>query len=120
TRPLLDGIVEPQGVELTTMTYKSPERDWRTIRGHEFDAAEVSLGSHVARVSRGYDDMIGIPAYPHRRFRHGFVFVPANSAVRNPAELKNGTIGLRTWANTAAVWMKGILEEHYELPVSSV
>lgn len=120
TRPLLDGTVTPQGVDLTPMRYPSPSRHWRMVRGREFDIAELSLGSYAALRSRGDDELTAIPVFPHRRFRHGYLFASAKAGVREPRELAGAAIGVRSWQTTAGVWLRGILAEHHDLPVGAV
>lgn len=120
TRPLLDGQVVPDGLDLVTMTAPSPQRHWRMLVHREFDMAEMSLGSYVARRSAGHDDLVAVPAFPHRRFRHGYAFVSTASGITRPEELAGQTVGVRSWQTTAGVWLRGILEEHHGLPTQSV
>ena len=120
TRALLDGQVVPAGTELVTMSAPSPQRHWRMLVHREFDVAEMSLGSYVARRSLGQDDLVAIPAFPHRRFRHGYAFVSARSGITRPEELAGHTVGVRSWQTTAGVWLRGILDEHHGLPTESV
>jgi 4,5-dihydroxyphthalate decarboxylase len=121
TRPLLDGAVSPQGVDLVTMTYPSPQRHWRMLVHQEFDIAEMSLGSYVALRSRGQDDIIAVPVFPHRRFRHGYAFVSAaRDEIASASDFAGEQIGVRSWQTTAGVWLRGILAEHHGLPLESV
>jgi 4,5-dihydroxyphthalate decarboxylase len=121
TRPLLDGSVSPQGVDLVTMTYPSPQRHWRMLVHQEFDIAEMSLGSYVALRSRGQDDIVAIPVFPHRRFRHGYAFVSAaRHDITSAAGFAGHSVGVRSWQTTAGVWLRGILAEHHGLPLESV
>jgi 4,5-dihydroxyphthalate decarboxylase len=120
TRALVDGTVTPQGVDLVTMTYASPQRHWRMLKHHEFDISEMSLGSYVAKRSRGDEDLIAIPVFPHRRFRHGYAFLSAAAGVREAADLSGRVVGVRSWQTTAGVWLRGILAEHHGLDTSSV
>jgi 4,5-dihydroxyphthalate decarboxylase len=120
TRPLLDGAVAPQGVDLVGMTYPSPQRHWRMLTNGEFDIAELSLGSYVAARAAGQEDLVAVPVFPHRRFRHGYLFLPAASPVREAKDLAGTTIGVRSWQTTAGVWLRGILAEHHDLPTDSI
>jgi 4,5-dihydroxyphthalate decarboxylase len=112
--------VVPAGTDLVTMSAPSPQRHWRMLIHREFDVAEMSLGSYVARRSLGQDDLVAIPAFPHRRFRHGYAFVSARSGITRPEELAGQTVGVRSWQTTAGVWLRGILDEHHGLPTESV
>ena len=48
-RALKEGIVRPEGIELTVLTDMGPSpRHWRFLRGREFDVAEVSGSGYVA------------------------------------------------------------------------
>lgn len=123
TRPLIDGTVSPSGIDLVVVTCPSPERHWRMMRRREFDACELSLGSYVAERSEYGEDggeLVAVPAFPHRRFRHGYIFVPGASGALAPADLAGGSVGLRTWQTTAGIWMRGMLAEHYGLDLRSV
>ncbi|MPZ86405.1 MAG: 4,5-dihydroxyphthalate decarboxylase [Actinophytocola sp.] len=120
TRPILDGSVRPQGVDLVSTVAASPQRHWRMLKHAEFDVCEMSMGSYVARRSRRMDDLTAVPVFPHRRFRHGYLFVGRDSAVVDPADLVGGAIGLRSWQTTAGIWLRGILADHHGLPVRKV
>lgn len=119
-RPLIDGLVQPQGIELIPTVASSPERHWRMLLHDAFDVCEMSMGSFVALRSRESDRFIGLPVFPHRRFRHSFVFVTGQRPIRSAAELKGGRIGVRSWQTTAGIYMRGFLADDYGLPVSEV
>lgn len=119
TAGLVEGTIVPDGVDPIVLTMHSPERHWRMLRHEEFDVAELSMSSYLVARSRGLP-FIAIPVFPHRRFRHSYIFVRAGSKVERPADLKGGRVGLREFQNTAALWVRGILEEHYGLAVTSV
>lgn len=121
TSALRWGSVRPEGIDLNVVTYPSPERHWRMLRSLEFDACELSLGSYL--LSRRYADeypFTAIPVFPHRRFRHSYMFVPKGSAASDPGDFEGGSIGLKNWQNSAGVWMKGIAADQYGLDLSGV
>lgn len=120
TRPLVDGAVKASGIDVVGLTMASPQRHWRMLMNREFDVAELSLGSYSARVSRGEDDLVAIPAFPHRRFRHGYAFTSTASGIDRPDQLVGKRVAVRNWQTTAGVWLRGILDEYHGLPVESV
>jgi 4,5-dihydroxyphthalate decarboxylase len=120
TEPLLDGSIQPQGVEFRALTMPSPERHWRMLRHREFDVCELSLAGYVRAFAAEPDAWAAIPVFPHRRYRHGYVFVSGPSPVKEPRELAGTVIGLRTWATTAGLWMRGILQDEYGVDLRSV
>jgi len=119
-RGLIDGTVEPEGIDLVTLTLHSPERHWRMMRGQEFDVCELSLASYLMIRDQRSLPFIAIPVFPHRRFRHSYIFVNASAPLKTPRDLEGRKVGIRTWQNTAGLWQRGILEEHYGVDVSSI
>ena len=119
-RPLIDGRVEADGIDLTILTdMDSATRHWRFLRGGEFDAAEVSASSYLA--ARDNDlPFRAIPVFLHRRFRHGFMFVNSDKGIKTPKDLIGSKVGVKTLMTTAVLWMRGILEHEYGVPLKSV
>lgn len=117
TRPLVDGRVRPQGIELKTTVLPSPKRHWQMLREHAFDACEMSMVSFLM-ISERSDDFVGVPIFPHRRFRHSFLFV--GDHIQRPEDLVGARVGSRTFQNTTSVWMRGILQDHYGVPIDSL
>ena len=119
-RPLIDGRVEADGVDLTVLTdMDSATRHWRFLRNNEFDVAEVSASSYLA----AHDTAMpfrAIPVFLHRRFRHGFMFINMGKGITMPADLKGKRIGVKTLMTTAVLWMRGILQSEYGVPLNSI
>jgi 4,5-dihydroxyphthalate decarboxylase len=119
-RGLIDGTVQPEGIDLVTITLHSPERHWRMMRGQEFDACELSLASYLMISDQRSLPFVAIPVFPHRRFRHSYIFVNSAAGLNSPKDLEGRKVGLRTWQNTAALWIRGMLEEHYGVDLTSI
>lgn len=120
-RALLTGEVEVRGVDLITMTDNSPHRHWRMARHGEFHVAEFSMAKVTMLEPGGTGPAaLAIPAFPHRRFRHGFIFVAQSSPLSEPRDLNGRRIGLRSWQNTAGMWVRGMLQDFYGLDLSTV
>ena len=118
-KPLIDGEVVPAGLDLNIITMASPERHGRMIRHEEFDICELSLVSYILAHDQGRA-MTAIPAFPHRRFRHGYMFRRMNCGVEKPADLNGKRVGLDTLQNSAGLWMRGILQDHYGVELKSI
>jgi len=119
-RPLKEGIVQPDGIELTVLTkMDSTTRHWRFLRNQEFDMAEVSWSSYLVARDQGFS-FAAIPVFLHRRFRHGFIFINTSKGITKPADLAGRKIGLKQYQATAIVWMRGILEHEYGVPHKSI
>jgi len=119
-RPLKEGIVRPEGIELTVLTdMAASPRHWRFLRGREFDIAEVSGSGYVAARDRGLP-FRAIPVFPHRRFRHGFIFINTSKGISKPTDLVGRRVGTKGYMFTAGLWMRGILEHDYGVPHKSI
>lgn len=119
-RALKEGTIAPDGVELTVLTaMDSSTRHWRFLRNREFDVAELSASSYMVARDRGLP-FVGLPVFPHRRFRHGFVFVNTGTGIAKPADLVGRRIGVKHYMVTAILWLRGILEHEYGVPHKSV
>jgi len=119
-RALIDGTVQPDGIDLNVLTeMDSTTRHWRFLRNREFDFAEVSCSSYLT--ARDQDlPFDAIPVFLHRRFRHGFIFVNTTKGIRSPKDLAGRKIGLKQFQATAIVWMRGILEHEYGVPLETI
>jgi 4,5-dihydroxyphthalate decarboxylase len=117
---LVRGEVTVQGVDLAVITMSSPERHWRLVRHEEFDVCEFSLASYLPMRDRRSQAFIAIPVFPHRRFRHSYIFVNRDGGIRAPKDLEGKRVGLRTWQTTAGLWTRGILQDHDGVDLRSI
>jgi 4,5-dihydroxyphthalate decarboxylase len=119
TRALMDGSVRPDGVELTYLNLPVEETFFRMLRNREFDVAEMSLSSYTVSMFREPRPFVAIPVFPSRFFRHSSIYINANAGIREPKDLIGKRIGTPEYQMTAPVWIRGILSEHYGVPVDS-
>jgi 4,5-dihydroxyphthalate decarboxylase len=113
TQPLIDGRVEPEGIDLTFIPLRPGETFWRMLNHGEFDVSEMSLSSYTILRSEGDTRFIAIPVFPSRVFRHSAVYLRADSKIETPQDLKGKRIGVADYQMTAAVWVRGFLKSEY-------
>ncbi|HXS40471.1 MAG TPA: hypothetical protein VN766_09825 [Stellaceae bacterium] len=119
-KALQDGRVKPDGIDLTILTdMDSSTRHWRFLRNREFDIAECSCSSYIVARGQGLP-FRAIPVFPHRRFRHGFVFINTGKGIAKPTDLIGKKIGVKSFQVTAVHWLRGILESEYGVPHKSL
>lgn len=118
-RPLWEKAVEPAGIDLNVMAMPSPERHGRMLRHEEFDACELSLVGYLVAHDQGRG-FTAIPAFPHRRFRHGYMVKRTGCGIDQPSDLNGKRVGLDTLQNSAGLWMRGILQDYHGLDLGSV
>ncbi|WP_229120881.1 ABC transporter substrate-binding protein [Halapricum desulfuricans] len=120
-RALLNGEVEPRGIDLTTTVTYPPRRHRRFFRQQEFDICEVCLASYVSsRTNPEAYPFTAIPVFPSRKFRHSFFYKHADADVDGPADLAGKSVGVQSWQTAANVWMRGIAQERYGLDLETV
>ena len=120
TRALADGSVRPDGIDLEYLGLDVEETFFRMLRHREFDVAEMSLSSYAMTVDRGDSPFVAIPVFPSRMFRHGCIFVSAQSGIREARALAGRRIGVPEYQMTAPVWIRGILHDEYGVDPTSV
>jgi 4,5-dihydroxyphthalate decarboxylase len=119
--PLMHGEVEPPGIDLTVVDdLISPQYFERMLEGEAFDVAELSLGTYLAAMERPEYDVTAIPVFPHRRFRHAFLYIRKGSAFETPEDLHGASIGMPNWKFSAGLWLRGILADRHGLDLQSV
>jgi hypothetical protein len=120
TRPLEEGDVRADGIELTYLRLPVEETFFRMLRHREFELAEMSLSSYVVTLQHEPSPFVAIPVFTSRMFRHGSVYCHAQSGIDGPEDLRGKRVGTPEYQLTACVWVRGILAEHYGVPVDSV
>ena len=120
TRALADGSVQPDGIDLNYLDMPVEETFFRMVRFREFDVAEMSLSSYTVSLFKDPSPFIAIPVFPSRFFRHSCIYVSAKAGIKTPKDLIGKKIGVPEYQMTAPVWIRGILSEHYGVPVDSV
>ncbi len=120
THPLIDGIVQPEGISWKiTAHLSSPERHHEMLVNQAFDVSELSLASYFISRERMMN-LRAIPVFPHRHFRHGYIFINRNSGIHKPSDLAGKRVGVRRFQNTASVWVRGILADEYGIDRRSI
>lgn len=118
--PLKDGRVKPEGVNLNFIVLGPEEIFFRMARHQEFDASEMSLASYINGRARGLEDLIAIPAFPSRMFRHSAIFVNTEAGIEKPEDLKGRRVGVGEYQMTAIVWVKGILSDDHGVAANDI
>ncbi len=117
---LRDGRVRPEGVELNWLPLKVEEIFWRQARYREFDVSEMSFSGYVMRRARGQHDLIALPVFLSRSFRHNIVYVNRDAGIDKPEDLAGKRIGVPEYQMTAAVWVRGMLEDEHGVRAQDV
>jgi 4,5-dihydroxyphthalate decarboxylase len=120
TRGLLEGRIQPDGIDLVYLNMPVEETFFRMLRHREFDVSEMSLSSYAVSLSRPERPFVAIPVFPSRFFRHSCIYVNAAAGIREPRDLAGKKVGNPEYQMTAPVWIRGILQDEYGLPPDAV
>lgn len=119
TRPLVDGLVQPDGVELVPTIGHPGEIFWRQLRFEDFDISEMSLSSYLIAKERG-SDLVAIPAFPSRRFFHIELDARGDAGIDEPSKLAGKRIGVPEYQQTAALWLRAVLQHDFGVDPRSI
>src|SRR5436190_14078932 len=117
---LYTGQVKPRGIDLNFIVMDEPRQIFdRMGRNLEFDACEMSSSEVISRLAAGRTEMVALPIFPSRVFRHGFITVNQKK-LQSPADLPGKRIGVPVYTQTAAVFIRGLLHDEYDIDFSGV
>jgi len=118
-RPLMDGTVRPEGIDLVFITgLTNPERHGAMVRNLAFDICELNAPTYLIARDSGVP-ITAIPVFLFRKFRHGNVYVNPRSGIITPKDLIGRRIGCTTMQPASNVWINGILQDSYGVPFRS-
>ncbi|MGA7486480.1 MAG: ABC transporter substrate-binding protein [Xanthobacteraceae bacterium] len=114
------GIVKAEGIDHTWLTLGHHEVFARFTFNREWDVSELSFAKFCAQVTRQRADIIGLPVVCSRLFRFSAFYVNKKSKIMTAADLKGKSIGSPEWAHTAAVYMRGWLNDEHGVGLQDV
>ena len=120
TRALFDGTVPIAGCETICCAMSPEEAFHRAFRYQEFDITELSLSNSMALIAKGANAYVAIPVFPSRLFRHSSIYIRTDRGIERPEDLRGKVIGVPEYAMTAAVWIRGILQDEYGVRAADV
>ncbi|MEE9233238.1 MAG: hypothetical protein V3U07_07255 [Nitrospirales bacterium] len=120
TRALMDGTVQPEGIDLNYLPLSPGEIFWRMLNNEEFDTSEMSLSSYTILRSQDDQRFIALPVFPSRIFRHSCIYIHTAAGIKKPQDLKGKRIGVGDYQMTAAVWVRGLLNHEYQVSIEEL
>jgi 4,5-dihydroxyphthalate decarboxylase len=120
TRPLIDGRVRPDGIDLDIKLLRPRQTFQRMLDDREFHVSELSLASYAALKGRGDCGFVAVPVALSKIFRHSCIYVRTGSGIAAPADLKGKRVGTSQYSSTALVFMRGMLQHDYGVAPSDL
>lgn len=119
-RDLCTGQVRAEGIAITPLHLPTEEIFHRFLRYREWEMSEISLAKYAAMRSQGDASLVAIPVFPSRVFRHSSIYVRRDGPVRVPGDLAGRRVGVPEWAQTAAVYSRGLLADTYGIDLRGI
>jgi 4,5-dihydroxyphthalate decarboxylase len=112
--------LRPQGIDLLVLDLPIEEIFFRFAKFREWDASEMSFGKAVSLLSEERPEIVAIPVFPSRVFRHSAIYLGRNSAITKPKDLEGKRIGIPEWAQTAGIYVRGMLQHEYGVDLAAI
>ena len=113
TRPLIDGRVKPEGIDLDIQLHRPRITFQRMLDTQEFQVSELSLASYTALKARGQCPFVAIPVALSKIFRHSCIYVRTDSGIARPEDLKGKRVGTSQYSSTGLCFMRGMLQHDH-------
>ena len=119
-RDLALGRVQVEGIELTCLNLPVEEIFYRFIVYGEWEVSEISFAKYVSLIAQDDERFWALPVFPSRVFRHSSLYVRKDGPIKKITDLKGRSVGLPEWAQTAAVYSRGVLQHQYGIDLASI
>jgi len=120
TRPILDGRVRAQAIDLQTTALPPSEMFWRQLKFGEFDVSEMSLASLMIATAHGPTPWVALPVFTMRQFFHTTILVRTAAGIAAPADLRGKRVGVAEFQQTRAVWARAALAGEFGVGIRDV
>jgi 4,5-dihydroxyphthalate decarboxylase len=112
TLPIKRGEIKSDRVALTFCDIKPANRFFKPmVRELKFDVSEMAIATCLQAKAYG-KPLVLLPAAVMGRFQHGTILCSAARPL-SPADLAGARVGVRSYSQTTAVWVRGILHNDY-------
>ena len=112
--------LRPRGIDLTLLDLPIEEIFYRFTRFREFDVSEMSSAKTVSLLALEQPDIIALPVFVSRVFRHSAIYVGKGSGIRRPKDLEGRRVGIPEWSQTAGIYARGLLAHEYGVDLAAI
>jgi 4,5-dihydroxyphthalate decarboxylase len=117
--PVVDGRVPIVDADPLFIRLPIPEMFRRFVARRDWDVSEMPFVQYATLRANGDPNLVGLPVFPSRLYRQTAIFVRSDR-IRTPEDLRGGRIGIVAWANSAAVWGRGLLADMHGISSSEI
>jgi 4,5-dihydroxyphthalate decarboxylase len=119
-RDVLSGAVRADGIDLLPLELPIEEIFYRFTKFREWDVSEMSFGKVVSLMSDQRPEIVALPVFVSRVFRHSAIYVREGVGIQKPKDLEGKRVGLPEWAQTAGIYVRGMLAHEYGVDLARI
>ena len=120
TRALRDGRVASDLFRLEFASVSPVNRAFAPmVREGRFDVCELAIVTALQAKACG-KPIVVLPMTVAARFQEAALLCRADSDLRGPADLAGRRVGVRSYSQTTAMWLRGILADEHGVPADQV
>jgi 4,5-dihydroxyphthalate decarboxylase len=117
--PVVDGRIPIADAAPLFIRLPIPEMFRRFVARRDWDVSEMPFVQYATLRATGDPNLVGLPVFPSRLFRQTAIFVRSDR-IHTPEDLRGSRIGIVAWANSAAVWGRGLLADMHGISASEI
>ena len=112
--------LRPRGIDLTLLELPIEEIFFRFTMFQEWQASEMSFGKVASLATRDDSPIVVLPVFLSRVFRHSAIYVGKSSRIQKPKDLEGKRVGIPEWAQTAGIYVRGLLQHEYGVDLARI
>ena len=112
--------LQPRGLSLNVAHLRIEEIFFRFTKFREWQASEMSFGKIVSLMAEPDPAIVAIPVFVSRVFRHSAIYVRKGCGIARPKDLEGKRVGVPEWAQTATIYVRGMLAHDYGVDLRSI
>lgn len=115
-----DGRVTSSLVNLHYCGPKTPHDGFKPmIRDNAFDAGELAIATYLQARAYGKPYVL-LPVPVSGRFQHHCIGFNVEHGTLKPKDIEGRKVGVRTYAQTTGLWVRGVLQHEYGVDLDKV
>ena len=120
TAAIKSGAVKADGIELDFAPEKTANHAFkRVVRTDEFDFGELAIATYFQAKAAGRP-LVLLPIVIRGKFAHNTIAYNCERAQLAPKDIEGCKVGIRAWAQTTPLWIRGILQNEYGVDLDRV
>lgn len=122
-RPLMDGTVQPQNIELEFNVIPAAELFYRNLKYEEFDIMEMSIAYTLMAMERSRGEKWrwkALPVFLSKSFLFVYLYTNAGAGIDSLEDLKGKRIGVPDYPMDGVLWLCILLRELFGTRASEI